>query len=389
MKTKILGILLSVSLLIGIVTIATHISSVSAAPQLYIDPSLVEKAPSDYCTYFNVSVMIADVTDLFGFDIKITWDSSLLTFHKLYNYTLNTIWTSGWFDIWPPSTGAGWMKYVAVGLTPSTFSGSGELFILEFHVEEGCNFAKETPIHFEAVKLSDSSWTEITAVLVDGLYKMSATIPDLEIEVHDPDPTKPFEYCKIFEVEIYVTHICAKLKDYYLVILYDTELLKFLDVDYWGVLGDPSDGASYVNTTGRIEVQDIGGLVWSGDRGLLFALTFHVEFDDRIEHIWRTDPTYPQELKAHVWLEETSAELSFLEGVITYPGIIMSLPLEITIHLIQGDVACDGDVDIFDLRTVAAYYDQTGPAKYDLKTDGIIDIFDLVVVATNFGYADP
>jgi hypothetical protein len=46
-------------------------------------------------------------------------------------------------------------------------------------------------------------------------------------------------------------------------------------------------------------------------------------------------------------------------------------------------------VDVFDLRTMASYYDQSSPVKYDLTMDGTIDIFDLVVVATNFGYGGP
>ncbi len=101
---------------------------------------------------------------------------------------------------------------------------------------------------------------------------------------------KPFEYCKIFQIKVYVTDICANLKDYNLVILYDTELLKLTGVDWTGgVLGDASDGASYTELPpGTINVIDTGGIVWSAGRGLLFTLTFHIEFDDRIEHIWRT-----------------------------------------------------------------------------------------------------
>jgi hypothetical protein len=59
--------------------------------------------------------------------------------------------------------------------------------------------------------------------------------------------------------------------------------------------------------------------------------------------------------------------------------------------LIRGDVDCNGEVNVLDLRTVAAYYDQDSTdsewpniSKYDVTNDNIIDIFDLVAVATNF-----
>lgn len=408
MKNKLLATILTLSLFTSILTIATHISPVAALnTKLYITPPVVEKDPDDFCSYFNVSVMIDDVEDLFGFDIRITWDSSLLTFHKLYNYTLDTIWDSGWFDIWPPSTGAGWVKYVALGLNPSSFSGSnGELFILEFHVEHGCNFPRETSIHFEAVKLSDSHWTEITAELIDGLYKMSATTPDLEFVVktnktgswkYIEEPYE-FEYCDWFEVEVNVTHICANLKDYDLKILYNDTLLDFFEVDYWGVLGDESDEAHYDDSEpGEIHVWDTGGIkVFNDGNGTLFALTFHVEFICNYEHIWRTCEE-PNTLLAYVGFDLTYGHLSFEEGTILIGQIIVPVPvLNITIELIRGDVNCDGKVNIKDLHLVAIYYDiddtdgeWNEAKKYNVKcgeTTEIIDIFDLVVVASNYGH---
>jgi hypothetical protein len=56
-----------------------------------------------------------------------------------------------------------------------------------------------------------------------------------------------------------------------------------------------------------------------------------------------------------------------------------------TFSPIRGDIDNSGTVDIFDLRTVAAYYDQEN-ATYNLTGDAVIDIYDLVVVASNIGY---
>jgi Ca2+-binding EF-hand superfamily protein len=64
-----------------------------------------------------------------------------------------------------------------------------------------------------------------------------------------------------------------------------------------------------------------------------------------------------------------------------------------TFSPIQGDVDNNGTVDIFDIRTVAVYYDANSSSpewpqasKYDLNGDGLIDVQDLTIVATNFGY---
>jgi hypothetical protein len=366
-----------------------HYLSGPFGAQLYTNPDPVQKVQADVCTYFNVSVTLENITDLFGFDLNITWDNTLITFnHCYYNDTLDVIWGSGHWEVVKNETGVnggvGWYKLVAVSTASGFDTATSEiLFDLEFHVERSCNFLLETPIYFEVVKLSNSHWTAIPAVVDHGLYQMSGTVPDLEFVVVG---TPPFEYCDIFEVEIWVTHICANLKDYNFTILYDADLLEFVDVDYWGVLGDTTDQAGVMMVApGQLQIWDTGGLTFNSGDGLLFGLTFHVAFDDSIDHIWRTCGN--QNVTAQVSFGY--AELSFEEGIKEMGDIAMPSPLDILIRLIRGDVDCDGDVDILDVRTVAAFYDQSVPVKYDLNCDNTIDIFDLVIVATNYGYGTP
>jgi hypothetical protein len=73
-------------------------------------------------------------------------------------------------------------------------------------------------------------------------------------------------------------------------------------------------------------------------------------------------------------------------------------PIEVdyTFSPIQGDIENDGDVDILDIRTVAAYYEiEEGDPSWnaasapDLNCDDIIDLFDIVIIANNFGYEYP
>jgi len=400
MKTKLLATLLLFSLLAGVLAVATTIRPVSAINEnvtLSVNPPEVTKNWDDPDSFFDVFVTITNVTNLFGFDIRVSWDSSLITLESAeYNASLDALWgVGGWFVAKNETYGGGGGGgggYMLVALSMSSVftkdPGSQTLFPLHFKVIKHCNFVLTTPIHFDVAKLSDKGWQSIVHTTVDGLFHVTARRPDLELELYDPNPSKPFEYCKIFEVNVYATHICANLKDYDFKILYDSALLKFVDVDLWGELGDNlTGGASYeLLAPGEIHVADTGGVPATGDKIFLFALTFHVEFNDiDITHIWRT--LAHDDLIAHVSFED--AHLSFLEGDIDMIGIDMPVPLNVTIHLIRGDVDCNGKVDVFDLRTVAAYYDLSSPVKYDLTMDGTIDIFDLVVVATNFGYGGP
>jgi hypothetical protein len=368
---------------------------VAVANTLIIDPSTVTKTPGDVGGTFTVSVKVLDVSDLYGFDIKITWNNALITFSSLDNSSLTAIWPLGDFQPLPEpgyETGAGYVRYAAVD-TPSPpdmpgFTGFGTLFNITFHIEQGCNFPLSTAISFDTVKLSDSHSNAITPTLSDGTYNMSATVPDLEFDLVNPNTNKPFEYCKYIEVQVYVTHICAHLTDYNLTVNYNSELLKFIGVDQWGVLGA---GHNSSTSPGIVNVwSDPSSTPYVGDKGLLFNLTFHVEFDQSIGHVWRTSNSGP--LAAQISLDATTGDLGFQEGTIPVSGVTTtSTSLTLTINLIQGDVTCDGRVNIQDLRTVAYYYDQAAgpgslPEKYDLKTDGTIDIFDLVVIAVKFGY---
>jgi hypothetical protein len=384
MRNKLMKTALVISLLILTMLLSFNVQHVRAAgTSLYTNPDPVLKAPSDVSTYFNISVVIENVTDLFGFDLNMTWNNTLITFSSCYyNDTLNAMWGVGDWFVAKNETGAGWYKLVAVSTSTSFSSiGSQILFYLEFHVaSSGCNFLLETPIHFEVVKLSDSNWTEIIATVDDGLYQISGTVPDLEFVLVQ---TPPFEYCDSFEVEVWVTHICANLTDYNLTILFDDELLDFVDVSDWGVLGNMThDNANYLNQSGKVRVWDTGGSKFNSGNESLFTLTFHVRFNDTIDHIWRTCGN--KNLTAQFSFED--AELSFLEGIIEMGGITMPPPLEITIDLIRGDVDCNGVVNVFDLRSIAYSYDTYDPVKYDLNCDLIIDIFDLVITATNYGY---
>jgi hypothetical protein len=383
--------------------------------ELYIDPATVTKGPGDVCTEFTVDVVIENYAGFMGFDIMLKWEHTAIrpllngpndpeVTPVEYASYLNTLWGAGLWFVAKEEKGDGYYRLPAFKTEPAGATGAGPsiLFRLSFHVKEGCNFPRETVIHFDMVKLSDDTVPipdPIPVRVTDGIYYWTGTIPDLEFKVKVNgayvDPPYYVEYCDNIEVEVWVTDICCEFIDYHLWITYDPTLVKFIDVDYWGPLSplDPWVGTFTDTGPGTIMVEATGE-PWceTGVRdALLFALTFHVEYVDDCtpDHMWRICDTTEE-----FQVEIIDAQLSFTEGrIIEKEGIIIDPPLDFTVNLIRGDVDCNGQVTLADISTAAFYYDKKEgdvdwniAIKYDLNCDGIIDIYDLVAIATNYGY---
>jgi len=404
MKTKLIVAIMLTSLLAGMLAVVP-IRQVAAAgtATLTIDPATTTAGPGDVDSFFDVYLKVDTDTGLFGFDLNVTWaDDTLINLDYLTSNAttatlLDGVWGVGtWFMVKSESGGGGgggggYYRVVALSTASASSVGIHSLINLHFQIKDGCNFYLHTHITIDTnAKLSDINYSPITiSGYSDGMFEITARTPGLKFVLYEPDE-HPFEFCKIFQIKVYVNQICATLKDYNLVILYDTELLKLTGVDWTdGVLG--SDQTSYTESPlGTVNVVDLGGTTYTGlEDGLLFTLTFHIEFTVSAGHIWRTDNLGP----LHAFIKLTGATLSFNEGD-WLSGIPMPADLDITVNLIRGDVDCDGDVHVVDLRCVATFYDKT-PAdtedwvicsKYDLIDDDIIDIFDLVAVATHIGH---
>jgi hypothetical protein len=396
-KNKLISSLLLSLLLIGILTAALDVSRVAAAQAtLSIYPSTVSETPSNINKKFTVSVKVQNVTDLFGLDINITWDNTLITFASLDNSSLSTIWPSGFFE--PLSSpgyqsGAGYVDFAAVATGGPSFNGTGTLYSITFNIVKACNFPLSTSIHFSMVKLSDSGANPISATLIDGQYTMSAIVPDIDFNLINPNTSKPWEYGKYFEVQVNVTQISSHLTGYNLKINYTSQLLDYYSVNFGGGILDT--GSVDSSTLGTVHVSGSSSTPFIGNNGLLFTLIFEIKFNNtNVTHVWRTANS-PNQLTANIWLVTSYGSLTFQEGTISISGVTAPSPVVITINLIKGDVECNGQVNILDLVYVAHYYDQKvqpygpAPAIVDLKTDGLIDIYDLVEVASNFGYYVP
>ncbi len=108
-------------------SVAINYETTSMATELYVDPPSVVKQIGDIGTTFKLNVTIRDVTDLYGFDFNLTWDTRLLTLVNVeFNTTLDSIWGNGNWFMAQNSTGPSWYELAAVS-TASSFSTAGNV----------------------------------------------------------------------------------------------------------------------------------------------------------------------------------------------------------------------------------------------------------------------
>lgn len=374
------------------------------AERLYIDSPSVNKVPSDVGTTFAVYVKLENFVNLMGFDIKLTWGSSLITETSVdHNTYLDALWGAGKWSIVAEFSGAGYYELVATSTsTAASNIETSTLFKMTFSVDKSCNFPLSTTIQFDMVKLSDNGIPTpnpiVPATVTGGAYTMSSITPNLEFNVlkqnkktlvYEP-ATLPghFEAGNYFEVQVYVTDISVNspLQDYDVRISFDHTLARFVDVDVWGVLG--AGAVDYTAGSDVVHVSCTNFAGWYGDSGLLFTLTFHVEFAATANHIWKNINANYMTFQISI----TNATLSFALGSIGMSGITTPSALTFEVDFIRGDVDCNGVVNIADISSAAYYYGHPVADKpeYDLNNDHVINIYDMVTIATNYGYGmDP
>lgn len=150
----------------------------SGTVKLYIDPAVISKTPSDVGTTFQVTATLKNFANLAGFDIKLTWNSTMITCTSVdYTTYLNALWGTGKWQVIFKQSGVGFYELAAVALATSASNiEASVLFKMTFTVNIGGNFSLLTRIHFEVVELSDNAQPiprPIDAVVNDGLYYMS------------------------------------------------------------------------------------------------------------------------------------------------------------------------------------------------------------------------
>lgn len=172
----------------------------------------------------------------------------------------------------------------------------------------------------------------------------------------------------------------SNITDFEFELDFNTTLLDYSDIN-WSAWG-----------TGTVTVDEMGGKLTGHTWGGMISgsqTLVSLKFNATLHHIWKNLPG---------WVNDQNGKIFIQAANLSYPGpvkiryerggsneINVGPDSTYTFSPIQGDVDNSGLVDIFDLRTVAAYYDQ-GNATYNLTGDSIIDIFDLVIIGVNYNY---
>jgi len=353
-------------------------------PKLYVDPETKEVWTPAECTEFNVTIVIERVTDLYGFEFKLTWNSSLLNLVKIH-VKVDQIWTNYFIahnETWhgPDCTDWYWLAASATAPMKTGFDGTAILVELTFHIEYDPCYpdACSTPIHFVDVKLSDSYADPIPIWVQDGLYQIRSSKPKLEIK---PASTTINKY-QDFPVEIWLRN-ATKVYSYAFEVCYNTTILDVANVViHQEFLPGPylikSLQINEIDGSVHVELQEADNAPPANGDGLLVTITFRVTE----VAIWKKgqNNTLHSLIEFKSWkLDVKCPEPRILEGDLV--GIENA---EYWFIPVPGDVNSDGVVNVVDLRMVAMKWGSTAPEilkLVDLNCDSNVDIYDLVLVA--------
>jgi hypothetical protein len=350
--------------------------------KLAVTPTLVERNNSDIGSTFSLNVTIQNVTDLFGFDYNLTWDSSLLTIENVdFNAALDAIWgLDNWF-VASNHTGPGYYKLAVVSIL-SGFDNTETVTLTTLTIRSEdplSNFMRNTSLHFDTHKLSDSKGQPMDHIIEDGTYRIAGKKPTLQFS-----PTaktcRTYGECLLVKVNI---SDAFNLTGFKFEIDFNTTILDYAGIA-WNAWG-----------TGSISVDEGNGNITGFTSGSMLndnLTLISVEFNATCHHIWKNITGWINDQSGTVLIQwanlsyPDSTEIGYLRG--GFDQINVGSDVLYTFAPIQGDVNNDGSVDIFDLRTVAYYYDQNNDT-YNLTGSNIIDVFDLVIVGSNFGFTYP
>jgi hypothetical protein len=369
----------------------------SGTTRLYVDPTPVQKQNTDVNTVFEVAVKVEEITDLYGFDLKLSWDDTLLSLdHVDYENTptspLKFIWgptKNTDYGVQTAQAGSNYYRLVAFSLK-NGFTGSHALLILGFKVlNPQTNSKKTCQLHFEASydKLSDSNAQSIVHTTTDGTYEIWGGAPTLDMTHANVHSRKCRKIDEEFTLTVSISD-AVNLAGLDFEISYDTSMINYSSsLLIWG-----SGTINHDETGGTVTGSVTGG---GGGSGAFALLNITFKSDSNFKRFWK-DPSTGQSSNLFpsstgIYFQSITLHYASLPDIVYTRGgggggrIYVGPDFAYTYAPIRGDLNNDGKVDISDLSWEASFFDTTNSTMNLVGTD-TIDIFDLVVIAGNFWY---
>jgi hypothetical protein len=225
-------------------------------------------------------------------------------------------------------------------------------------------------------------WQPIAHTTTDATYEIYGSTPTLDLS---PTPRTCRKINEEFDVAIAISN-GEGVTGFDFEIDYDTTLLDYVS----GIVNYGTGTITPDDVNGKIT-----GITTGSASGSLTLVT--IRFKAAYSHIWKDMATIVPPWQ-NIWtgtIYIQSATLRYLspqpDRAYTKGGsdnkINVGADVAYTWSPIQGDIDLDGDVDLFDLRTVSAFYDQVNDQWNLTGGTGLIDIFDLIAIAGNFGFS--
>lgn len=267
-------LILMLALSTGVFMNSNPVSAEQEETVVYVDPPLIKDLPPT--SKFNISVKVANVTNLWAFDIKLTWNPEILGYisHEVYvpvetypdgllhepvQQVRNTVNVTG---------GTCWVAYSSMS-PAEPFNGSGTAFLITFEVKS----YGSTPIVIEQCKLAGYGLPPppIPFTKQDGFFT-NFVPPPAKLYVNPPSTVNhTLIPCKNYTIHIEIEDVYF-LSEFQFWLTYNTTILDTLSIEVNPQF--PSPVVQVFEGEGKIEVSASTDSV-SGNFTLA-SITFHI-----------------------------------------------------------------------------------------------------------------
>jgi len=350
------------SLLLGIVPLAVPVYASETV--LRLSPSSIEDESLTPSNNITLTVEILNVTNLYGYELKIFYNNSVLNAteavrpsgHFLEPSDPTNQFVVKWEikNDYNATHGRIWLSYTLLAPEPAK-TGSGILAQITFHVIG----VGQTPIAFRDTKLADNTGSPIPHTAKSSYFSNTA-----------PPPPPPPPTANVTTVE------------------FNPDTLNLGRVKGWV--------SAYIELPNGYQVSEINVSTVMLNETILVDLSAPVEIGD-----------YDNDSISDLMVSFNRTELSefIVSQGITTGNVSLTMTFQLndktpfqatqTIKVrMPGDTNADGEVDIIDLAFVGyCFGSNPGDPRWkdaaDENEDGTIDVFDLISVLLNYGNTYP